>query len=47
MEMMDQMKKACDYIAGTSCGVRGATLKEPESKEAEKSEPSKTEMHKH
>jgi hypothetical protein len=47
MEMMDQMKKAYDCIAGTSCGVSGTTLKEPESKDTEKSEPSKTELHKH
>ena len=36
MEMMDQMKKAYDCIAGTSCGVCRTPLKEPESKETEK-----------
>src|SRR4030043_1599191 len=36
MEMMDQMKKAYECIAGTSCGVSETPLKEPVSKEKEK-----------
>jgi len=47
MEMMDQMRKAYECITGARCGMSGATLKEPESTETEKSEPSKTELHKH
>jgi len=36
MEMMDQMKKAYDCIAGARCGMSGTPLKETESKEKEK-----------
>jgi hypothetical protein len=47
MEMMDQMKKAYECITGARCGMSGTPSKEPESKDTEKSEPSKTELHKH
>lgn len=47
IEMMDQMKKAYECIAGACCGMSGTPSKETESKDTEKSEPSKTELHKH
>jgi hypothetical protein len=47
MEMMDQMKKAYDCIAGTCCGVCRTPLKEPESKETEKKKAPEKDEHGH
>jgi hypothetical protein len=47
MEMMEQMKKAYDCLAGTGVGMCGSQSKVPMSKEPEKKEPSKGDPHGH
>ena len=47
MEMMEQMKKAYDCITGTGTEMCGKTLKEPLSKDPEKTVKPKTDPHGH
>ncbi|GAB4545140.1 MAG: hypothetical protein Fur0020_14280 [Thermodesulfovibrionia bacterium] len=47
MEMMEQMKKAYECITGKGSETSVAPLKETESKEPEKAEPSETDPHKY
>ncbi len=47
MEMMDQMKKAYECIAGVCCGMSGTPLKEPGSKETEEGKTPKGDVHGH